>query len=242
MAQTLDRGTFGRRHEGRHRVRLTPQDVLLASGILYAGTYVIANDGIAASVYPGYSRMDQAVSELSAKGAPTRPFLVGMSAVWTPAMVAFGTGVWRSAGGRRALRATGALLTAFGVTSLAWLPFPMTARKDMTPGKTPGNDVGHLVMSGVSVLLIMAQTAFGAAALGKRFRLYSTVTAAVVLVSGGLLARVSPNVGKGEDTPWMGLYERACIGAWLAWMTVLAAALMRQHRTGSVASWPGGCS
>ena len=58
--------------------------------------------------------MDQAVSELSAVGAAARPFLIGMDAIWMPAMVAFGVGVWRAARGNHWLRVTGALLVAFG--------------------------------------------------------------------------------------------------------------------------------
>lgn len=44
---------------------VTPRIGLLASGLLYAALYPIVNDLIAATLYDGYSRMDQAVSELS---------------------------------------------------------------------------------------------------------------------------------------------------------------------------------
>ena len=225
-----------REHVRRPATGATGRDALLAAGMLYAATYVVANDGIAASRYPGYDRIDQAVSELSAKGAPTRPFLVGMSGVWTPAMMAFGLGVWRSARGRRALRATGALLVGFGATSLGWLPFPMTAREDMRPGTTAPNDVGHLAMGTLTVLLMLAQIGSGALALGKRFRWYSIVTGAVLLACGGSVARLSAGLAAGKPTPRLGLYERASIGAWLTWMTVLAATLMREGRSAAPAS------
>lgn len=223
----------------RKHFPVAADEILLACGILYAGTYVVANDGIAASLYHGYSRINQAVSELSAKGASSRPFLVGMFVVWTPAMLAFGLGVWRAARGSRALRATGIFLIASGVTSVVWLPFPMTARENMVPGSTSTNDVGHLVMSAVTVLLILAQVVASAFAFGKRFRLYSMASAAVVLVAGGLMARLAPNVPNGKPTPWMGLYERASIGAWLLWMTVLAVVLIVQHRRASL-TWSEG--
>ena len=89
---------------------------LLGCGIAYPVTYVVANDVVAASRYPGYTRVDQAVSELSATGAPTRRFLVAMLPVFTAQTAAYGVGVWRAAEGRRALRGAGALLVAFGAT------------------------------------------------------------------------------------------------------------------------------
>ena len=51
---------------------------LLACGVGYSLLYVVQNDVVAASRYEGYSRMSQAISELSAKGAPTRRFLSAM--------------------------------------------------------------------------------------------------------------------------------------------------------------------
>ena len=99
---------------------------LLACGVGYSLLYVVENDVIAAGRYEVYSRRSQAVSELSAKGAPTRRFLVAMLPLSAALMTAFGIGVSKSAGGSRALRVTGGLLVAGGPMSVAWLPFPMS--------------------------------------------------------------------------------------------------------------------
>ena len=69
-----------RRHVASATSRPGLVEVLLACGVLYPLTYVVANDLVAATLYDGYSRMDQAISELSATGAPTRIFLVAMLA------------------------------------------------------------------------------------------------------------------------------------------------------------------
>jgi Protein of unknown function (DUF998) len=207
---------------------VTGTRLLLACGVVYGVSYVIANDVIAAAWHGEYGRLDQAVSELSAKGAESRPFLAAMVAVWALAMIAFGVGVWRSARGNRHLRITGVLLAAFGVSSLLWLPFPMTARADIVEGAVvAGDDLGHIVMAGVTVALILAQIGFGAVALGTRFRLYSLASAIIVLLFGAVTGTQSPNIANGEPTPWMGLYERVSIGAWLLWMAVLAVVLWR---------------
>jgi len=212
----------------------TVTKLLLACGVLYGVTYVIANDVIAAAVYGDYNRIDQAVSELSAEGAASRPFLVAMFAIWVPAMTAFGIGVWRSAPGNRYLRIAGAVLAAHGVIALLWLPFPMTAREDIVVGAdAAANDVGHIVMSAVTGVLVLAELAFAAFGLGKRFRLFSLASAVIVVVFGAYLTGTqAPNIEQGEPTPWMGFYERAGIGAWMLWMAVLAVVLWRNLNTG----------
>jgi Protein of unknown function (DUF998) len=172
-----------RAHERAPGLVLKP---LLACGVVYSLSYVIANDIVAATRYDGYSRVDQAISELSATGASTRPFLVAMLPFWTALMIAFGIGVWMSAHDKRFLRVTGALLVASGVTGVIWLPFPMSSRAEMVRVGTGGNDLGHLVLTAVTVTLILLQMGFGAAAFGKQFRLYSLVSAATVLVFGAL--------------------------------------------------------
>jgi hypothetical protein len=227
-----------RRHVASTTSRPGLVEVLLACGVLYPLTYAVANDLVAAALYDGYSRMDQAISELSATGAPTRIFLVAMLAIWTVLMIAFGIGVRASARGKRALRVTGGLLVAFGVTGVLWLPFPMSSREDMVEGATSVNDAGHLVLSAVTVVLILAQIGFGAAAFGRRFRLYSLVTAATVVVFGALTGMQSPKVPTGEPTTWMGLFERISVGAWLLWLAVLAIVILRSRNHGLHAPAP----
>lgn len=216
------------------RLRATLPKVLLACGVLYSLLYVVMNDVVAATRYEGYSRMFQAISELSATGTPTRRLLIAMLPVWTLLMIAFGIGVWKSAHGKRALRVTGALLAASGVTGVLWLPFPMTSREEMVRGAAmPVNDIGHIVLTVVTVLLILSQIGFGAAAFGKRFRLYSLVTGATVVVFGALTSMQAAEIPQGAPTPWMGLLERISIGAWLLWMAVLAIALLRARGPGA---------
>ena len=48
------------------------QRILLICGIGYGVTYVVSNDLIAAAMFDGYSRLDQAISELSGTRAPSQ--------------------------------------------------------------------------------------------------------------------------------------------------------------------------
>ena len=204
---------------------------LLGCGIAYPVAYVVANDVLAAARYPGYSRIDQAVSELSATGAPTRRFLVRMLPVFTGLSVAYGIGVWNAAGRRRALRATGLVLLASGATGIAWLPFPMSSRDVIARGAANGSDTGHMVLSGLTVAEILALFGAGAGAFGTRFRIYSLSCGAVVLLSGALTSRQAIKLVNGQPTPRMGLYERVSIGTWLQWMAALATILLREQRS-----------
>ena len=78
--------------------RPTLQKILLSCGIGYGVTYVVASDLIAAAMFNGYSRLDQAISELSGTEAPSRGFLTAMMPAFILLVLGFGIGVWRAAG------------------------------------------------------------------------------------------------------------------------------------------------
>ena len=69
-----------------------------------------------------------------------------------------------------------------------------------------------------------------AAAIGRRFRVFSIAMLATVLVFGALTALQAPNVETGDPTHWMGFVERISYGAWILWMSVLAITLLRKLR------------
>ena len=206
----------------------TLQKILLACGVAYGVVYIVANDMIAATIYDGYSRIDQAISELSATEAPSRDFLTVMLPIFALLVLGFGIGVWRSAAGNRALRAVGGILVAQAVMFPLWLLAPMTSREEIAAGaETASNDTGHIILTTFAVLFIVTEMGFAAAALGKRFRLFSLVTLVAVLVFGIWTGVLAPNVATGDPTPWMGFVERVSYWSWLLWMSVLSIALLR---------------
>ena len=208
----------------------TTRKVLLACGVLSSLLYAVAHDVLAAVLYEGYSPFSQTVSELSSIGAPTRSAVTAVSLVSDLLLIAFGIGVWQSAQGQRAGRVTGGLLVAYGALWPLWLPFPITARGEIA-SSTGLTDVMHVVLGAVTVLLMFSAIGFGAAALGKAFRIYSLVTLATVVVFGVLTFAYVPRVGAGAPTPWLGVVERINIGAWLLWVAVLAITLLRRGST-----------
>jgi hypothetical protein len=205
------------------------RSALLACGILAALLYAVGHDLLAAALYRGYSPFSQTVSELSSIGAPTRPAVTAVVLVHEALLIAFGIGVWRSARGNRPLRVTGGLLIAYGAVGPLWLPFPITARGQIAT--TGGfNDVMHVILGALTILLEFSIIGFGAAAFGRRFRLYSILTFAAVVLFWGLSFLYAPRLGAGEPTPWLGVIERIALGVWLLWLAVLAIVVMRGPR------------
>src|ERR671915_2300933 len=105
------------------------QKILLLCGILASLLYV-ATDILAGMLWEGYSFSSQAISELSAIGAPTRPLVVTLGLIYDVLLIAFGLCVWIIAAGQRhAPRLIGGLLVSIRVIGLIWVPlFPMHLR------------------------------------------------------------------------------------------------------------------
>lgn len=197
---------------------------LLVCGVISTLLY-ICTDILLGLSWSGYSFTSQAISELSAIGALTRPFWIAMTFVFNPLLVAFGIGVWKVAE-KRSLRFAGILLMIWGFLGFVWLFFPMHMRGAI--GST--TDTMHLVMAGITVLLITLFMGFGSGARGKGFRFYSILTILVMLVFGALVGQQAPRVAAQLPTPWMGIMERISVYSPMIWVLVLAIILYRKEK------------
>ena len=178
-----------------------------------------------------YNWITQTVSELSAVDAPTRPLWFPLGIVYTLLIAAFGWGVFRSADGKRSLRIVGVLLIINGLVGLTWSP--MHQREVLAAGGGTFTDTWHLVMASVTVLLMFLSIGFGAAVFGKGFRFYSIITILVFIVFGVLTFVEAPNVDKNLPTPYIGLWERINIAAFMAWLLVFSINLLRLEKNSS---------
>src|SRR5918993_598243 len=99
--------------------------ILLGCGIVSSVLYIVT-DVLGTLRYEGYSYADQTFSELTAQGAPTRPLMVALNGIpYTLLVAAFAVGIWTTAGPKRAVRITGAMLlgyAAFGMAGGGVLP------------------------------------------------------------------------------------------------------------------------
>jgi hypothetical protein len=87
----------------------------------------------------------------------------------------------------------------------------------------------HVVLGGVTVLLMFLAIAVGATAFGKRFRLYSVSSIVALVAFGALTFWEAPRLQANLPTPWMGLWERINISVFLLWVVVLATLLLRSR-------------
>ena len=118
---------------------------------------------------------------------------------------------------------------AHGVIGLAWPP--MHQRAVLATGGGTLTDTMHIVFAMVTVLLMLLAIGFGAAAFGKRFRLYSIATMVILVAFGALTGLDGPRIAANLPTPWVGIWERINIGVFLLWVVVLAITLLRVRDT-----------
>jgi hypothetical membrane protein len=209
------------------------RQLLLVCGILAALLYA-ATDVLGGMRYPGYSFSSQMISELMAIGAPSEPFVDPLFIIYGLLTLAFGVGVLREGAGRsRALRITGALLIGYAAVG-----FTGPTLFEMHQRGSGASDAPHIILTGVLVLLTLLAMGFGAFALGKRFRLYSFATLLTVIAFGALAASSGARLAAGQPTPGFGILERINIYASMAWVMVLAIALLRRPWSAAQRSLP----
>jgi hypothetical protein len=182
--------------------------------------------------YEGYNSFTQTISELSAIGVHTRLLWVVLGALYSVLLIAFGVGIRRSADQNKGLRITGTLLFLYGTASVAWPLFPMHQREVLAAGGDTVSDTMHLVMAMISSLFMIAAMGFGGAALGKNFMIYSIATIVVLLIFGTLTAFDAASVQANLPTPWLGVWERIMIGAFVLWIIVLAVIVLQKQKMG----------
>ena len=218
--------TISIQHKKERSTGNTFRRFLLACGILSSLLYAAMNI-IVPMQFPGYSSFSQTISELSAIGTPTRFLWVMMATVYTLLLVGLGFALRNSIHPRR-LRIAGTLLIIYGIIGLAWPP--MHQREVLAAGGGTLTDTLHIVFTAISVGLMMLIIGFCAAALGRKFRLYSIATVVVMLVFGMLTGLDSPKLEADLPTPWIGVWERICVGAYMLWVVVLATILLRKDK------------
>jgi hypothetical protein len=202
--------------------------ILLVCGILASLLYIGATI-LGAMQWMGYDWTTRSVSELFALDAPSRPIVATAFLAYGALMIAFGVGVWMSAGHQRLLRILGGLLVGY---ALVGLPGPLffsmhtMVRGGGVQGMAP-SDVMHIILTAALVLLILFSVGVGATAFGTPFRLYSIATFLVVLVFGALAGLQSGQMAANLPTPWMGVEERLNIFGYMLWVVILAIGFLR---------------
>lgn len=200
----------------------TIRKILLYSGAV-SSLYYVAINIIVPMHFPGYNVVSQTVSELSAINAPTRPLWVLLATFYSLFVIAFGWGVLLSSGSNKILRIVAVLLLIYGVSGFFWPPMHLRGNEFSI------TDAMHIIFGIVSVVLMMLMVSFGAAAFGKRFRLYSIVTLVAFIAFGTMTGLEAPNIAANLPTPRIGIWERINIGVFMLWVIVFTVILLRRH-------------
>jgi hypothetical protein len=198
---------------------------LLICGILSSLWYVAINIFVPI-MYDGYSIASLTVSELSAINAPTRILWVLLCLLYPLLFAAFGWGVLQSTGGSRVLRIVGSLIIIYCIMNFYWPP--MHQREVIGAGGGTLTDTLHITWAMITLIFMMLLMGFGAAALGKSFRIFTIVTFVVFIVFGVLIGVESPGIQANLPTPHIGIWERINIGAFMLWVIVFAIVLIRR--------------
>jgi hypothetical protein len=183
----------------------------------------------------GYSYVNQAVSELLAIGIPTRPWMLALFSVYNVLVLLFAEGVRRAADGKRGLKLASIALVVYAVVGEVTQVFsPMNPRGSVATA----TDFGHMILTAVEVLSIVAFMAFASGAAGKGFRFYSILTIVALMAAGiAVGAQAGQMTAAAASTPWAGILERVNIYGTMLWVLALAVTLLRA-RAGAAPSRP----
>ena len=198
---------------------------LLSCGVVSSAVYIAA-DLAAALLYADYHSFTvQAISELTAIGAPTKALVEPIFIAYDLLVIAFAAGLWMSAREDR-VRVTAAFVGCIGLVGLLGAPF---ANMNVRGSEFAANDMWHIAVTTVIVLCIFGGVMFSAAAFGRGFFNYSMATLAMLAVFGVLAGLQGPRLLGGEPTPWLGMVERIHVGAYLLWMAMLSLTVWRRQ-------------
>ena len=201
------------------------QKILLFCGI-FSSLWYLAVNIIVPMQDPQYSITSQAVSELSAIDASTRALWVLLCVFYSLLLIAFGLGIWLSFDHSKKLWFVATVIILDAILGFFWPP--MHQREVIAAGGGTLTDTLHLVWTYAHLTLVLLMIGFGAAALEKKFRIYSIVTVALFIVFGILTTMESPGIESGKPTPYIGIWERINIAAYMLWIAVFAIVLLRR--------------
>jgi hypothetical protein len=199
---------------------------LLICGILAMVWYVAMNI-IVPLQYPGYDSASQTISELSAIDAPTRTFWIVLGIFYFLFFIAFGLGTWLSSNGNRKLQIVGAIIVFDSLFGVFWPP--MHQREVIAAGGGTISDILHVVWAFIHLALMLVMIGYGASALDKKFRIFSVAVVVTFIVFGILTTIDSRALQANLPTPYLGIWERINIGAYMSWVVVFALKLLKRN-------------
>lgn len=196
------------------------QRVLILAGVLGPIIYIL-NVMLGGIITPNYSHIENAVSELTQRGAPNIIILSSLFVVSAILILLFGIAIMmRFKHQNRRLYSGGVLIVIYGIfaASLASV-FP----QDPLGGESTFPGTMHLIVAGLTAFVIMGGILLSGLGMDQRtgwdrFKLYSIVTVILVFIFGA-----STPILIMKEIKLLGLFERITQLAYLQWFVVFAA-------------------
>ncbi len=195
----------------------------LAAVALYISTAIVG-----AALYPGYSHLVNAISELLSVGAPNKAVLDVIFNIYGALLLLFAIGGFIAVKPNKKIARWGMGIFIFmQVVSFSWGFFPMDV-----PGTEPTfagmmhNVIGGFVALTTIIIPLLVGLGVKNSACGKKFALYSYISAAIIFVFG--LGGVILVANGGQI---FGLTERITIGTFEIWVAVTALMLLQGRFT-----------
>ena len=215
-------------HPNKAAENVSLNKVLLMCGIL-SSLYYCAVNVYVPTQYEGYSSASQTVSELSAIDAPTRSLWNMLLSVYSVLTLAFGWGIVRVARQNRRLHWVGILTIVYTLFGLFWPP--MHQREVLAAGGGSLTDTLHIVWTLITIPLWLLIMGLSANTFDKSFRNYTIATMVIQIFFGVLTGFDSPDMEANLPTPWIGVWERISMAAYMIWVIVFATLLLQKERT-----------
>ena len=124
------------------------------------------------------------------------------------------------------------LIALYAIVGIFWPP--MHQRDVLAAGGGTLTDTFHIAFTFITVPLMLLVMGFSATSFGKTFRVYTIISLVMVIGFGVLTGLASPRMEADLPTPWMGVWERISIGAYMLWVVVLAIILLRTTKGAKV--------
>ncbi len=199
----------------------------VAAPLVYLLVVVIGD-----AIRPGYSHIANAISELIAAGAPNKTFLDVFFLLYNGLITLAGIGLFAQAQRGPAARlgkAGAACIIGVGLVSiLMTLFFPMDARG--TDATLQGTI--HLIIAGLESLGSMAAMFLIGLWQKKQPGLQRTVLVTFICLALVFLAGITAGASAASGSPFMGLFERITIGAFLLWVLVFFTTIFKKAAAG----------
>lgn len=187
------------------------QKILLSCGI-FAPLLYLGMDLLAGKLIKSYNFSVHSMSDLGAAGSPTRKLVIVLTLVAGPLLMAFGVGVWRTAGVALLPKIVAAMIIGnafFGL--IATLFFPNNF------GVRPAFATPEVLLMFLSVLCFVLAMVIGAAAFHGWMRVISIIIPAAYVLLGILRFTTAS-----DSVVMIGSQERTMSYSFLAWLIALS--------------------